>query len=69
MDPLEPFRDERNRQFTGDEVFFYDHLCRASAPGAQRCRSHQHEERRDLVAACQVDPGPGGCRGFCTPKR
>ena len=30
MDALEPFRGERNRQFTGDEVFIYDHLCRAS---------------------------------------
>ena len=32
MDGLEPFRGERNRQFTGDEVFFHDHLCRASLP-------------------------------------
>ena len=30
VDALEPFRGERNRQFTGDEVFFYDHLCHAS---------------------------------------
>ena len=29
---LETFRGERNRQFTGDEVFFHDHLCRASLP-------------------------------------
>ena len=35
VDALEPFRGERNPQFTGDEVFFYDHLCRAS--------SHQNE--------------------------
>ena len=33
VDALEPFRAEPNRQFTGDEVFFYDHLCRASLPG------------------------------------
>ena len=32
MEMLEPFRCERNRQFTGDEVFFYDRLCRASLP-------------------------------------
>ena len=30
VDALEPFRGERNRQFTGDEVFFNDRLCRAS---------------------------------------
>ena len=52
MDALEPFPSERNRQFTGDEVFFSDHLCRASLP----------RERRGLVGACQVDLGPGGCR-------
>ena len=32
VDALEPFRGERNRQFTGDEVFFYDRLCRVSLP-------------------------------------
>ena len=32
VDALEPFRSERNRQFTGDEVLFNDHLCRASLP-------------------------------------
>ena len=32
VDAHEPFRCERNRQFTGDEVFFYDHPCRASLP-------------------------------------
>ena len=32
VDGLEPFRGERNRQFTRDEAFFYDHLCRASLP-------------------------------------
>ena len=30
VDAPEPFRGERKRQFTSDEVFFYDHLCRAS---------------------------------------
>ena len=30
MDALEPFRGEGNWQFTGDEVFFYERLCRAS---------------------------------------
>ena len=52
VDALEPFPSERNRQFTGDEVFFSDHLCRASLP----------RERRGLVGACRVDLGPGGCR-------
>ena len=32
VDALEPFGGERNRHLTGDEVFFYDHLCRASLP-------------------------------------
>ena len=32
MDALEPFRGERNLQFTGDEVFVYDRLSRASLP-------------------------------------
>ena len=32
MDALKPFQGERNRQFTGDEAFFCDHLCRASLP-------------------------------------
>ena len=36
---LELFRGERNRQFTGDEVFFYDHLCHASLP-----REHKSAE-------------------------
>ena len=31
-DVLEPFRGDRKRQLTGDEVFFYDHLCRGSLP-------------------------------------
>ena len=35
VDALEPFRGERNRQFTGDEVFFCNHLCRASLPQEQ----------------------------------
>ena len=35
MGALEPFRGERNRQFTGDEVFFHDNLCRASLPQEQ----------------------------------
>ena len=30
VDAPEPFRGERNRQFVGDEVVFYDHLCHAS---------------------------------------
>ena len=30
VDALEPFRGERNRQSTGDEVFFHDRLYRAS---------------------------------------
>ena len=32
VDALHPFRGERNRQFTGDEVFFHDRLYRASLP-------------------------------------
>ena len=32
MDALEPFRGERNQQFTSDKVFFNDHVCRASLP-------------------------------------
>ena len=36
-------------------------MSRVTAPRARRCRSHQHEERRGLVGACRVDPGPGGC--------
>ena len=35
VDALEPFRGERNRQFTGDEVLFNDHLCRVSLPWEQ----------------------------------
>ena len=35
VDALEPFRGERNRQFTGDEVLYNDHLCRASLPREQ----------------------------------
>ena len=34
VDALETFRGERNRQFKGDEVFFHNHLCRASLPGS-----------------------------------
>ena len=30
VDALEPFRGERNRQFTNDEVLYNDHLCRVS---------------------------------------
>ena len=30
VDALEPFRGERNWQFTSDEVFFHDCLCHAS---------------------------------------
>ena len=66
VDALEQFRGERNRQFTGDRGVLQ---CRASpAPGAHRCRSHQHEERRGLVGAHRVDPGPGGCRDSA-PRR
>ena len=32
VDALEPFRGERNQQFTGDEVFSHDHLCHSSLP-------------------------------------
>ena len=69
VDALEPFRGERNRQFTGDEVFFYDHLCRASLP-----REHidaavtSMKSVRGLVGACRVDQGPGGCRDS-VPRR
>ena len=32
VDALEPFQAGRNRQFKSDEVFFHDHLRRASLP-------------------------------------
>ena len=53
VNALEPFRGERNRR---------------RCPGAHRCPSHQHEERRGVVGACRVDQGPGGCRD-AVPRR
>ena len=53
VDALEPFRGERKRQFTGDEVFFYDHLCRASLP----------REHTDAAVTSMKEGKPGcGCR-------
>ena len=40
----------------------------STAPGAQRYRSHQHEERQGLVGACREDLGLGGCRDS-VPRR
>ena len=37
-------------------------VSRVTAPGARRCRRHKQEERRGLVGACRVDPGPSGRR-------
>ena len=56
-------RGERNRQFTGDEVFFYDRLCRVSLS-----REHKDAAVTSMKSAevwsglAVVDPGPGGCR-------
>ena len=70
VEMFEPFRGERNRQFTGDEVFFYDHLCRASLP-----REHMDAAVTSMKSAevssglAEWIRGPGGCRDSVLPKR
>ena len=63
MDALDTFRGERNWQFTGDEVFFYDHLCRASL----------HQEHKDAAVtsmkSAEVWSGPWRLSRLCTPKK
>ena len=60
VDALEPFRGERNQQFTGDEgVLPRPSVSLVTAPGAHRCPSHQHEDRRgiqDLAAVATLFP-------------
>ena len=65
VDAPEPFRGERNRQFMGDEVVFYDHLCHESLP-----REHIVAAVVSMksAVACRVDQGPGGCRD-AVPRR
>ena len=61
VDALEPFRGERNRQFTGDEAFFYDHLYRLP-------REHTVAAVTSTKSA-EVWSGLAEWIRLCTPKR
>ena len=69
VDALEPFRGERNRQFTGDEVLYNDHLCRASLPREHIDAAVTSTKSAEVWSGLAERIWALAASRLCTPKR